>query len=148
MNSATDIIARTAQNSTEREAAFAVRHTVFLDEQGVLPEEEWDAFDATATHFIAIAGSEVVGAARLRLIEGGSTGKIERLAVLQPYRGKSVGAALMQAMLDWLQARNIAKSVLEAQTYAIPFYERFGFVAEGEVYMDARIEHRKMVWST
>ena len=128
----------------ERAAVFALRMVVFVEEQNVPPEEELDHYDVTATHFVASTSEgEVIGTARL-LDKGDGTGKIGRVAVLQSSRGKGIGAAIMKAVEQYAEGAGYRRLVLDAQCYAIPFYEKLGYVAEGEIFLDAGIEHRFM----
>ncbi|HLV80487.1 MAG TPA: GNAT family N-acetyltransferase [Chthonomonadaceae bacterium] len=134
----------------ERAAVFAVRMVVFVEEQAVPPEEELDALDITATHFLARlktlpAGDPlgIVGAARL-VDKGHGEGKIGRVAVLRAHRGRGVGALLMRIAEAAARARGMTRVVLDAQCQVIPFYERLGYTAKGEVFLDAGIEHRGM----
>lgn len=135
-------------NAAEREAVFAIRMTVFVEEQGVPPEEELDAYDVTAKHFLVRiandpAPSGIVGTARL-LDKGHGTGKIGRVAVLREHRGKGLGALMMQRVEQEARASGYTELILEAQCYAIPFYEKLGYFAEGDVFLDCNIEHRLM----
>jgi predicted GNAT family N-acyltransferase len=138
------------QSTEERAAVFAVRMTVFVEEQAVPPEEELDAFDVVATHFLACdltlpAGdpAAIVGAARL-VDKGDSVGKVGRVAVLRAHRGRGIGALLMRKIEQIARAQGFTRLDLDAQCYAIPFYAKLGYVAEGEIFLDANIEHRKM----
>ena len=134
----------------EREQIFAVRMTVFVEEQNVPPEEELDALDLTATHFLARLASvppndthSIVGTARL-IDKGEGVGKIGRVAVLREHRGRGVGNLLMQQIERYALEQNYAQLILEAQCQAIPFYEKLGYTAEGGVFLDAGIAHRLM----
>ncbi|HZT43723.1 MAG TPA: GNAT family N-acetyltransferase [Chthonomonadaceae bacterium] len=145
-----DYLAATVTTPEERAAVFAVRMVVFVEEQAVPPEEELDALDVTATHFLARlklpqAGDPlgIVGAARL-VDKGGSVGKIGRVAVLREHRGRGVGVLLMRVAEEAARAQGMTRVVLDAQCQAIPFYERLGYTAEGDVFLDAGIEHRLM----
>lgn len=121
---------------------MAIRMEVFVFEQNVPAEDEWDAFDRTATHFFARADGKPVATARLR--EENGTAKIERMAVRRDYRGKGVGDALLAFVMDHARSKGFAAAMLSAQVQAIPFYEKLGFVASGEEYLEAGIPHRKM----
>lgn len=122
----------------------ALRRAVFVNEQGVPPDEEWDDRDAGAVHLLARGDEgQPLGTARLRL--DGFTGHIGRVCVLPVARGTGLGAALMHAALDALRARGAARAELGAQCHALGFYEKLGFVAEGPVYDDAGIPHRHMI---
>jgi predicted GNAT family N-acyltransferase len=120
--------------------AEPVRRAVFVEEQSVPAEIELDAFDPVSLHALAFdrAGS-VVGTGRLL-----PDGHIGRMAVLRPARGTGVGSAVLAALMQAARARGDREVLLSAQTHAIAFYARFGFVAEGEVYDDAGIPHRRM----
>lgn len=119
--------------------ASPIRFTVFVDEQKVPVELELDEFDPLSCHALALAGDEAVGTGRLL-----PDGHIGRLAVLAGWRGRGVGALLLQALIDEAQRRGMARVVLNAQTHALGFYARFGFVPEGEEYEEAGLPHRTM----
>lgn len=121
---------------------WALRHEVFVEEQNVPPKLERDEHDAAALHFLATEDGRPVGTARVLL--KGDTGKIGRVCVLAPLRGRGIGAALIRAAVEELRARGLAAARLGSQVHAIPFYESLGFVAEGPVYDDAGIPHRDM----
>ena len=78
------------------------------------------------------------------MIPKGEIAKIGRVAVLQPHRGQGVGRALMLAVVEHAAAAGFAEAVLDSQTYAVPFYQRLGFVEEGEQFMDGGIPHFRM----
>ncbi len=119
--------------------ASPIRFTVFVDEQKVPAELELDEFDPLSCHALALAGDEAVGTGRLL-----PDGHIGRMAVLATWRGRGVGALLLQALIDEAQRRGMARVVLNAQTHALGFYARFGFVPEGEEYEEAGLPHRTM----
>lgn len=117
-----------------------VRQAVFVEEQSVPPELEWDGEDDACLHFLALSeDAEPIGT--VRLMEGG---KIGRLAVCKHWRGKGVGRALMAAVMAMAQAEGNTTLYLDAQVAAIGFYEKFGFLAHGPVFDDAGIPHRRM----
>lgn len=121
------------------EAAAEIRRRVFVEEQQVPEEEEWDALDAECLHFLACCEGTPLGTARLL-----PDGHIGRVAVLAEARGLGIGVALMQAAIAAARARQHTEVVLSAQTHALPFYARLGFIAEGDIYLDADIPHRVM----
>lgn len=125
-------------------ACRAIRHAVFVVEQAVPEEEEWDGLDEGAIHLLARdAAGRPVGTARILL--KGDMAKIGRVAVLREARGSGVGAGLMRAALAHLAGiGGVRRATLGAQTHAIGFYERLGFVAHGPEYDDAGIPHRDM----
>ncbi len=138
---AADFSLREASWSADQAAIRHVRQAVFIDEQAVPPPEEWDGRDEGCLHLLAEDPSGApIGTARL-LAEG----KLGRMAVLAPWRGRGVGRALMARLIQIAERRGHTRLVLDAQVQAIPFYEPFGFKAEGPVFDDAGIPHRKMV---
>ena len=123
------------------EKVFNIRRIVFVDEQNCPPELEWENEDVS-THFLATIDGEPVGACRWRKTDAGY--KLERFAVLQAYRGRKVGQALVAAALADLPGD--AKYIyLNAQLDAMGLYAKFGFVAEGPQFEEAGIQHFKMV---
>ena len=120
----------------------AIRMRVFVEEQAVPAELEMDDLDAVATHLLACVDGEPVGTARL--VDKGEAVKIGRVAVLKEYRGSGVGKSIMEYAIDEARRRGYREVVLSSQTYALPFYERLGFIAEGPEYDDAGIPHRTM----
>ena len=135
----------TADSAAHRDAAMRIRFAVFVDEQKVPPELEPDEYDADARHFLALdaATGDAVGTARL-VDKGAGVGKIGRVAVLAAHRGQGVGGAIMRYVLYEMRQSGYASAFLDAQVYIIPFYEALGFVAEGPVFDDAGIDHRRM----
>jgi predicted GNAT family N-acyltransferase len=118
----------------------SVRETVFIIEQGVPKELEWDEFDAVSRHVIARdSNGEVIGTGRLL-----PDGHIGRMAVLAAWRGKQVGRALMERLIAEAAQQQLRPLLLHAQVQAIGFYEKLGFVAEGTTFMEAGIPHRLM----
>ena len=137
---------RIAGDDADREDAFAVRRTVFVDEQGVDEEIEYDEHDepgAAAAHFVAYDDGAPVGAARLREHEEG-VGKVERVAVLAERRGEGVGRELMRAVEREAERREFAKLKLHAQTRVSGFYDRLGYERRGEEFEEAGIPHVEM----
>jgi predicted GNAT family N-acyltransferase len=123
------------------EKVFNIRRIVFVDEQNCPPELEWENEDVS-THFLATINGEPVGACRWRKTDAGY--KLERFAVLQAYRGRKVGQALVAAALADLPA-DANYIYLNAQLDAMGLYAKFGFVAEGDQFEEAGIQHFKMV---
>ena len=118
-----------------------VRELVFIKEQSVPEELEWDDDDEAATHILAKDDSgNPVGTARLL-----SNGKIGRIAVLPDWRNMGVGSSLLHFILNICHQKEL-QPFLEAQTHAIGFYQPFGFVVEGEEFMDAGIPHFRMLY--
>ena len=127
------------QTPAELEECFHIRKAVFVEEQAVPLELELDEYDDIATHFLLRDGETPLATARL--LDKHGLAKIGRVAVRKEARGWGLGLKLMQAVLDEARRRGFQESVLDSQTYAIPFYARLGFVAEGEEFDDAGIAH-------
>jgi predicted GNAT family N-acyltransferase len=124
--------------------AYFIRKRVFIEEQGVPEEMELDEFDLNALHALAYLDSECIGTARLVTLPG-NLGRVGRMAVLPRYRGQGVGKQLLGALLKACQSQGIKQIELHAQVTVIPFYEQFGFIAQGDVYDEAGIPHRDMI---
>ncbi len=119
----------------------AVRAAVFIQEQGVPEELEWDEHDATCRHALALSSNgEAIGCGRML-----PNGHIGRVAVLPQWRKKMVGTAIVEAFLNYAEAHDYAQVDVDAQTHAVPFYQRFDFVEQGEVFMEAGLPHIKML---
>jgi predicted GNAT family N-acyltransferase len=133
---------RPARGKDEVRAALDLRRAVFVEEQGVPLAEEQDAHDAAALHLVAVLDGRVVGTCRL--VPAGDTVKLGRMAVARGARGRGI-AARLPAEADTraleLGARRVA---LGAQLTALRVYERAGYVARGERFLDAGIEHVMM----
>lgn len=144
---------RTVTGEQDRAACFQVRKDVFVGEQNVPEEMEYDAYDADAVHVIAVAadgtalgtGRLLHGPAAAAKTDGDLTvGSLGRLAVTREARGLGVGAALVRAVEDAARERGLTAVDLHAQTHALGFYERLGYVAYGPEFPDAGIPHRAM----
>lgn len=131
-----------ARTERQRAQCFAIRQAVFVQEQNVPLDLEMDEYDAAATHFLLLEEGEPLATARL--LDKHGSAKIGRVAVRQEARGRGLGRVLMQAVLDEARRQGFGSAVLDSQTYAIPFYARLGFVAEGDEFDDAGIPHRLM----
>lgn len=131
--------------------ARAIRRHVFILEQNVPEKDEWDNMDEHADHFLIHPKGSPSAVAYGRLLKRspsmatGSSVKITRMAVLPPYRGQGLGTALLQAMLDKAREYRCGSAVLDAQMHAQAFYTKEGFGVHGEPFMDAGIEHIKMI---
>jgi predicted GNAT family N-acyltransferase len=130
-----------ALTKEELEKVFAIRKIVFVDEQGCPPELEWENEDVS-THFLALSDQQPCGACRWRKTDKGY--KLERFAVLKEFRGQGVGRALIATALDDLPS-DASHIYLNSQLDAMSLYAKFGFVAEGEQFEEAGIQHFKMV---
>ncbi|MEP0710319.1 GNAT family N-acetyltransferase [Algoriphagus sp.] len=126
-------------------AAYSIRKEVFVDEQKVDPDKEYDEFENVSKHFIAYLDDEPVGTARWRITPNGV--KMERFAVLKKVRGRGVGQALVKAVLEDVESNPEAatlKKYLHAQLSAVPLYLKFGFEKVGDIFEECNIMHYKM----
>lgn len=120
-----------------------VREAVFIKEQHVPVELEWDGLDITCTQILSFLDDDTpVGTARLL-----PNGHIGRMAVLNNYRNHGIGSAMLDTLLVYAKEHQISDLFLFAQTQAIPFYEQHGFTATGDIFMDAGIPHQKMIYN-
>ena len=133
---------RRAETGADRDKCYQIRMIVFVEEQKVPPWEEMDHYDEEADHYLVEDGDTPVATARI-VDKGEGHGKVGRVAVLKEYRGRGAGRDLMRYLLDACAGRFTALE-LDAQIQVIPFYERLGFSAEGDMFLDAGIEHRRM----
>ncbi|MEC2076874.1 GNAT family N-acetyltransferase [Metabacillus fastidiosus] len=125
------------------EDAFNIRKIVFVEEQKVPAEEEIDQFENEADHLVLYDGEKPVGAARFRVVDG--YGKLERICILKDYRNKGAGSLIMEYLEKLASQKGLNRLKLNAQTKAIPFYERFEYKTVSELFMDAGIPHVTMI---
>jgi predicted GNAT family N-acyltransferase len=118
----------------------SIREAVFIREQGVPAELEWDGLDESCRHALAISHQgDAIGCGRML-----ANGHIGRIAVMPQWRKKKVGTAVMEALLNYARAQDYKQVDVDAQTYAVPFYRGFEFVERGDVFRDAGLPHIKM----
>jgi predicted GNAT family N-acyltransferase len=130
---------------------LTVRRAVFIEEQNVSEEREFDGLETGSTHYVGYMDGEPVAAARTRRIYLGTDDlgshdvKIERVSVLARHRGKGIGNTLMARILDQLPPQPLVRdAILESQIHALDFYGSLGFIPVGHVFKDAGIPHKKM----
>ncbi len=140
---ADNIVFKNVSSLSELEGAFAVRREVFIVEQSIAEDEEYDGLDQACLHYVAMNGTQVVGTARVRFLSMTSA-KIERMAVLKNFRRKSVGTGILSLIEKELKTHRVKEAVLHAQMTAVPFYLACGFTATGATFYEAEIEHIKM----
>ncbi len=128
--------------ATERAASLDLRRRVFVDEQGIDPDLEFDGLDEESIHFVARLGGRLVGTARLRSLQDAA--KAERVAVAREARRAGVGRALMLAVEQAARELGHATLILNAQVSALAFYRTLGYEAHGESFDEAGIPHRAM----
>lgn len=131
------------ESSEERKIAFEIRESVFVLEQGVDKEDEYDDFENESTHFLAFDNNKAVGTARWRKV--GDNMKLERFAVLREARGIGVGEALVNAVIDDLKNYH-GVVYLHSQVHALQFYEKQGFYKQGDLFLECDIQHYKMIY--
>ena len=118
----------------------SIREAVFVNEQGVPAELEWDGLDESCRHALALSHKgDAIGCGRML-----PNGHIGRISVLPQWRKQKVGTAIMEALLDYARAHDYKQVDVDAQTYAVPFYRGFDFVEQGKEFMDAGLPHIKM----
>lgn len=141
MGSDSDFTVEIANWERDHAILRSIREAVFVAEQNVPVELEWDGFDQDCVHVIAYSNDGTpVGTGRLR-----RDGHIGRMAVLARWRGRGAGSAMLLKLIAIAKADGIVPLALNAQTHALAFYERFGFVVEGGEFDDAGIPHRHML---
>jgi predicted GNAT family N-acyltransferase len=137
------IICKQVSNALELKQAFEVRKLVFIEEQHIPEDEEWDGLDDSAVQFVAKDEDRVIGTARVRFPAPDSA-KIERMAVLKAFRKHGAGRGILHNIEIFLKQKQISQVVLHAQWKAIPFYRKCGFVKTGKPFYEAEIKHIKM----
>ena len=139
-NSGRDLHLRHARWPADEAAIRGIREEVFIAEQGVPPNLEWDGRDPECTHILAFsAQGEPVGTARMT-----PGGHIGRMAVRKAWRAQGIGSQLLRDLMDTARELGLKAVYLNAQTHAVDFYARHGFQTEGEEFLDAGIPHRRM----
>ncbi len=131
------------KNSEELEAAFYVRREVFIKEQNVPEAEELDEADLSSRHVVVYASDRPVATGRL--FNDGKIWLIGRISVLKECRGKQIGSLVVEKLLEKTVELGVEAVHIHAQTHAISFYEKFGFIAYGETFLEANIEHISMI---
>jgi predicted GNAT family N-acyltransferase len=118
----------------------SIREAVFIREQGIPAELEWDGADESCRHALALTHQgDAIGCGRMS-----AGGHIGRISVLPQWRKQKVGTAIMEALLDYARTHEYKQVDVDAQTYALPFYRSFGFAEHGKEFTDAGLPHIKM----
>ncbi len=134
-----------ATNNILKQKAFAIREEVFVVEQQVAPEEEFDEFEEDSHHFVALDEmNQPIGSARWRHTDKGV--KLERFTAKKSMRGKGLGSAIVQAVLEDIAAKAEKGTYLymHAQLPAVPMYLKFGFQTKGDQFDECGIMHYLM----
>ena len=130
---------RIASWDSDQDSLARIRRLVFIEEQNVPEDMEWDEYDDSATHFLISLDNKVIATARLK-----TDGQIGRMAVLAEYRNKGIGSKLLQYVLLVAKQQKLKNVYLHAQVSAIAFYKKHGFTTCGRVFYEANIPHREM----
>ena len=126
----------------EHESLKMIRQKVFIEEQNVTSQLEWDGMDEEAIHFLAFKNEKAIGCARAFVIENHM--QLGRMAVLKKYRREGVGTALIEKVITTAKLNQLSAIYISAQCHAIDFYKKFGFEVTSDIYLDAEILHRDM----
>ena len=126
--------------ASQQGGAKPVRHEVFVVEQKVPLDMEWDEMDDVSLHAV-VYGNDGQPIATGRLLPDGHIG---RMAVVKGMRGDGIGGLVLQALMEQARERGDHEVALSAQTHAEAFYERYGFSRRGEEFMEAGIPHIEM----
>lgn len=125
------------------ELAFSIRNEVFVEEQKVSREEEYDEFEDAATHYLVYNNGRAAGTCRWRFTNYGI--KLERFAVKISERNNGIGSLLVSTVLN--DVRDFGKLIyLHSQVSAMGLYAKAGFKPEGDLFYEANIPHYKMVF--
>ncbi|PSW45072.1 GNAT family N-acetyltransferase [Photobacterium leiognathi] len=116
-----------------------VREQVFIQEQQIDPEIEFDNLDSAAVHVLVMDGEQPLGTGRIL-----ADGHIGRIAIMKAARGQGLGAKVVQALVEYAQQQGYPRVDLGAQTHAVDFYRKLGFMPYGDEFMEANIPHQAM----
>lgn len=140
----TEVLRFNSREKNHYQAALRIRHQVFVEEQGVPEELEYDAHEDQACHYLLLLNGQAVATARWRETKKGI--KLERFAVLSAYRNLKIGGKILQSVMEDILPMG-KRIYLHSQLRAVPFYERNGFIKEGEAFTEAGITHFRMFYS-
>lgn len=130
-------------SNSELEGAFEVRKRVFVEEQGISEGLVFDDYDREALHMVVEDSEKVIGTARV-LFLAANQAKVERMALLEPFRRKGIGRKIISFLDEELKNRQIQRVVLHAQSGVVAFYKSCGFDESGLPFWEAGIKHVKM----
>jgi predicted GNAT family N-acyltransferase len=134
--------AKRITTDSDLERAFHIRKEVFVEEQGVPLEDEFDEFDTLdgrCEHVLIYHDEEAVGTGRLQVVDG--SGKLERICILKPYRQYGLGKMIIQTLEEIAAEKSIARVKLHGQTHAENFYKKLGYETASEMFMEDGIPH-------
>jgi predicted GNAT family N-acyltransferase len=128
---------RSATWQADRPSLRWIRRRVFIEEQKIPESEEWDDADENSSHVLVYSEKrDAVGTGRIE-----PTGKIARLAVIAEYRGQGVGSMMLTWLIEEARKKGFRQVHLHAQTHALDFYKKFGFVSDEEIFSEGGIPH-------
>lgn len=131
------------ESDSELKAALEVRKRVFVEEQGISEDIEIDDHENEALHMVVKDGERVIGTARVLFLNN-SQAKLERMAILKPFRRKGIGSRIIAFLNEELRSREVKQVVLHAQYPVVAFYKSCGFEISGSTFWEAGIKHIKM----
>lgn len=120
--------------------AKLIRKLVFISEQNISEQDEWDDQDAISQHFVVYDQNQPIATARLL-----ANNSVGRVAVLKAYRGQGIGRLIMLEIIAYAQAQKRPSLQLSSQVHAVSFYEKLGFSIQGDEYDECGIPHIEMV---
>lgn len=131
---------------SDLEKAFHIRKEVFVVEQGVPLEDEFDEFDSLGgqcEHILVYDNEKAVGTGRLRVVD--DFGKLERICILEPYRKFGLGKVIIQTLEEIVKDKEIDRVKLHGQTQAEGFYKKLGYQTSSNVFIEDGIPHILMI---
>lgn len=137
------LVYKLVTSERELKEAFEVRKKVFVEEQGISEHLELDGHDSEALHTVVKDGKRVIGTARVLFLTTNQA-KLERMAILKPFRRQGVGRGIISFLNEELRNRQIVQIVLHAQYPVVAFYKSCGFLESGSPFFEAGIKHIKM----
>ncbi|RMG26318.1 MAG: GNAT family N-acetyltransferase [Bacteroidetes bacterium] len=138
------IVVREVNSDEEFNHIFLIRTQVFVEEEALSQEDEYDGFDHLSRHFLAWYEGTPVGTARLRKLPVSGKVRLERFAVLKPYRRRGVGSAILYKLIEEVPPGT--EIYVHVQTYNIDFFNRHHFEVDSEVFEEAGVPHVRMVY--
>ena len=139
------LVIREIKNKKELKKVLEIRTEVFVKGQNVSETLEIDGEDDKATHIIVLLNNKPIGCARIRFLN--NKAKLERIAILESYRGKRYGKELVQFLIKFCLDKKVKEIYMHAQYYLKKFYSNLGFKEQGEIFEEAGIKHVEMVYS-
>ena len=138
----TSLEIRLAQNNDEYQVILDIRHTIFVKEQNIPIESEYDGLDKDAMHILVKLEEKLIGCARIRIFE--KRFKLERIAILKEFRHNGFGTRLMKYLIQFSKESHAIEISIHAQYYLKTFYEELGFKQRGEAFFEVGIKHIEM----